>query len=91
MRLSASLPANEHERLQAVQRHAILDTPPETAFDRITRLASHLLEIPIVLVTIVDRGRQWFKSSSGVGVKEISRDLSLGAMEQSHKSQVPTV
>jgi GAF domain-containing protein len=76
--MSAPFRANEHKRLQAVQRQAILDTAPEAAFDRITRLASHLLDVPIVLVTIVDRGRQCFKSSYGVDV-ETSRNLSFGA------------
>jgi hypothetical protein len=76
--MSSPSPANQHKPLQAGERHAILDMPPETASDRM-RLASHLLDVPIVVVTIVDRGRQWFKPSYGAGVKEIGRDLSFGA------------
>lgn len=55
-------------RLRALERAQLLDTPPEEAFDRLTRLASAVLDVPVALVTIVDGDRQFFKS--GVGVPE---------------------
>jgi Histidine kinase-, DNA gyrase B-, and HSP90-like ATPase len=40
----------------------------EEAFDRFTRLASVILNTPVLLVSLVDRDRQFFKSS--IGLKE---------------------
>jgi GAF domain-containing protein len=74
------VPEDEEERLAAVRRYEILDTPPDGAFDRITRLASSILEMPIAIVTVVDHDRIWFKSAHGVdGVQEIDRDPGLCA------------
>jgi GAF domain-containing protein len=74
------IPSNEAERLQAVRRYQILDTPPDGTFDRITALASELFDVPIALVTIVDEDRIWFKSRSGLdGIQEIPREPGLCA------------
>jgi GAF domain-containing protein len=74
------IPANEAERLEAVRRYQILDTPPDGTFDRITALASELFDVPIALVTIVDEDRIWFKSRSGLDdVQEIPREPGLCA------------
>jgi formate hydrogenlyase transcriptional activator len=54
------------ERLAALQQTALLDTPPEEAFDRLTRLAVTLLRVPVALVSLVDADRQFFKSSVGL-------------------------
>lgn len=70
----------EQSRLAAVRRYDILDTPPDGSFDRITRLASELFDVPIALVTIVDQDRIWFKSKAGLeNVNEIPRDPGLCA------------
>ncbi len=70
----------ESKRLEAVRRYAILDTPPDGVFDRITALAADLFDVPIALVTIVDHDRIWFKSRYGLeGVEEIPRDPGLCA------------
>ncbi|HJS74720.1 MAG TPA: GAF domain-containing protein, partial [Vicinamibacteria bacterium] len=69
-----ALPANEAERLEALARYEILDTPPEQAFDDLTMLASHILDVPIAVVSLVDEARQWFKSSVGIDVKETPRE-----------------
>jgi hypothetical protein len=45
------LPANEPERLAALHRYKILDTPPEAAFDRLTTLAARLFAVPTVLIS----------------------------------------
>ena len=68
----------ERERLEAVRRYAILDTPAEGAFDRITRLAAQLFDVPISIVSIIDHDRIWFKSAHGLpGVPEIPREPGL--------------
>ncbi len=70
----------ESERLMAVRRYSVLDTPPDGAFDRIARLASRLLETPIAIISIVDEDRIWFKSRAGLeGVDEIPREPGLCA------------
>jgi GAF domain-containing protein len=74
------LPSNEQERLAAVRRYGVLDTPPDGAFDRITRLASLVLEMPIAIVSLVDHDRIWFKSTQGLdGVEQIDREPGLCA------------
>ena len=68
----------EAERLAAVARYSILDTPPEGAFDRITRLAAQLFDVPVAIVSIVDHDRIFLKSSHGLpGVFEIPREPGL--------------
>jgi formate hydrogenlyase transcriptional activator len=56
----------ESERLAALRQTSLLDTPPEEAFDRLTRLATTLLRVPVALVSLVDADRQFFKSSVGL-------------------------
>jgi two-component system cell cycle sensor histidine kinase/response regulator CckA len=53
-------------RLEALHRSGLLDSPPEESFDRLTRLASVLLQAPIAVVSLVDRDRQYFKSCVGL-------------------------
>jgi two-component sensor histidine kinase len=71
------VPANEAARLEALASYEILDTPPEAAFDGITALAAHILQVPIVLVSIVAAERQWFKAVRGIEAGETSRDVSF--------------
>src|SRR5512138_2482851 len=54
------------ERLAVLRRTSLLDTPPEEVFDRLTRLATTLLHVPVALVSLVDEDRQFFKSSAGL-------------------------
>lgn len=77
--MEAPLPANEEERLRALRRYGILDTPPEAAFDRITRLAAHVLGVPVTHITLIDRNRQWFKSSYGANPQETDRESAFCA------------
>lgn len=70
-------PNNETQRLAALKLLNILDTPSEERFDRLTRLAKRLLDVPVALVCLVDEDRQWFKSADGIGVKEAPRDISF--------------
>lgn len=75
----AMIPANEAERLAAVRRYQVLDTPPDGAFDRITALAARLFGVPISIVSIVDHDRIWFKSHHGIDATEIDRAPGLCA------------
>ncbi|KPQ29015.1 MAG: His Kinase A (phospho-acceptor) domain/PAS fold/Histidine kinase-, DNA gyrase B-, and HSP90-like ATP [Marinobacter excellens HL-55] len=70
-------PQNETLRLSALEAAQLLDTPPEERFDRITRLAATTFDVPICLVSLIDRDRQWFKSCYGLGVRETARDISF--------------
>ncbi len=69
----------EKERIQSLKKYDILDTPPDGSFDRITKLAAKLLNVPIAIVTLVDTDRIWFKSRYGLDVQQIGRDPGLCA------------
>jgi signal transduction histidine kinase len=77
--ISPLLPANETERLRALQECHILDTHPEPVFDNIASLAASICQTPIALISLVDRQRQWFKAKVGLGVEETPRDLAFCA------------
>src|SRR3954451_1595776 len=77
--MRAPLPTNEAERLQTLQRYAILDTAAEREFDDLVRLAAHICETPIAAVTFIDRDRQWLKARLGLDVTETSRDVAFCA------------
>ena len=70
-------PTDEHQRLSTLRAYNILDTLPEERFDRLTRLARRLFDVPIALVSLVDMNRQWFKSCQGLEVQEMPRDVSF--------------
>lgn len=70
-------PANETERLHVLRALAILDTKAEERFDRLTRIATRMFNVPIALVSLVDANRQWFKSCIGLPVLETTRDISF--------------
>lgn len=74
-----SIPANESARLQALRALQILDTPREERFDRLTRITRHILQVPIVMVSLVDEERRWVKSSQGLEASEIPREISFCA------------
>lgn len=69
----------EAERLAAVRRYDILDTPPDGTFDRITAIAADLFSAPISIISLVDHDRIWFKSHRGLDVRQIGRDPGLCA------------
>ena len=69
----------EEDRLNVLVGLRILDTPADVEFDRITSLTSALFSTPIVLVSLIDSKRQWFKSSHGLGdvreTRETNREI----------------
>ncbi|GGM66537.1 GAF domain-containing sensor histidine kinase [Dactylosporangium sucinum] len=78
--MAVPVPHNEAERVGALRAMAVLDTPPETDFDDIVRIASELCGAPISLVTLVDTERQWFKAKVGdVAGTETPREVAFCA------------
>jgi formate hydrogenlyase transcriptional activator len=57
----------DEARLEALRRTSLLDSPPEEAFDRLTRMATTVLRVPVAVVSLVDRERQFYKSQCGLG------------------------
>ncbi len=83
--------ACEEDRLQALHDVQILDTEPEEACQGIARLAKSALQVPIVLISLVDRDRQWFKARLGSEMLATPRNLSFCAIavEQSEPLVIP--
>lgn len=75
--IEPTLPMHEADRLDTLQALKILDTAPEERFDRITRMARRMFGVPISLVSLVDRDRQWFKSAAGLDATETPRNISF--------------
>ena len=77
--IRAKLPEDEDRRLASLRALAILDTPPDERIDRVTRVAAAALDVPVALVSLVDRDRQWFKSCYGMSATETPRDAAFCA------------
>ncbi|GAC1659575.1 MAG: hypothetical protein NVS4B13_04760 [Candidatus Elarobacter sp.] len=75
----APIPPAEERRLAALYEYELLDTPGEDQFDAFTRLAAQLCDTPISLISLIDRDRQWFKSSVGLELGETPRDIAFCA------------
>ena len=69
----------ESNRLSALHRYEILDTPADGTFDRITSLAAKVFNVPIAIVSLVDEDRIWFKSHHGLDINEIDKSPGLCA------------
>src|SRR5438309_11045143 len=73
------IPANEKQRVEALRRYQILDTPPEHDFNELLRLAAQICQAPVALITLIDSDRQWFKAKLGIDVPEMSRTVAFCA------------
>lgn len=73
----APLDGNEKLRLKSLKALKILDTPFEERFDRITKLALDLFDVPISTITLIDSEREWFKSCQGLDAKEGQKAISF--------------
>ncbi|MES2337540.1 MAG: GAF domain-containing protein [Pseudomonadota bacterium] len=78
--IAANAARDELLRLATLERTGILDTPAEPRFDAIVAAVRALLDVPIALVSLVDRDRQWFKASAGVDMCETAIDTSVCAL-----------
>ena len=63
----------EEDRIANLKKYEVLDTPADGSFDKFTRLAAEILDMPIVIVSLVDSDRIWFKSKHGLDVQQIDR------------------
>ena len=69
----APIPLDEEARLESLRELWLLDTEPEERFDRVTRLARRLFQVPIATFALVDSERVWFKSRVGLDFPELQR------------------
>jgi two-component system, cell cycle sensor histidine kinase and response regulator CckA len=74
---SAFVPPDEERRIDALRQYDVLDTDAEPAFDDLARLAAHLCDAPVALISLVDEDRQWFKSHIGWSATETPRSISF--------------
>ncbi|PNY80178.1 putative bifunctional diguanylate cyclase/phosphodiesterase [Deinococcus koreensis] len=72
-----ALDLREEQRLAALYRSGLLDTPPEEQFDRIVTLAAQQFGVPIASVSLIDRNRQWLKAKVGCLKTETPRDMAI--------------
>ena len=71
------IPSDEQERLAALDSLRIVCSPAEERFDRITRLAQTIFNVPIALVSLVSEKCQWFKSAQGLTASQTPREISF--------------
>ena len=72
-----SVHLDESERQRALDAYHLVDSFPEAAYDDIVRLATLLCGVPIAIVSLIDRDRQWFKASAGLPMSQTSRDVAF--------------
>jgi GAF domain-containing protein len=68
--LATAAAVQDPQRLAALRKTGLLDTPPDPSFDRHARLAAEVLNAPVALVSLIDEDRQFFKSAIGVEERE---------------------
>ncbi len=75
--ISPTIPANEQERLKALHSYDILHSGQEIEYDQITELAAHITDMPVSLISLVDKDEVWFKSAHGLNITSSDRDVSF--------------
>jgi PAS domain S-box-containing protein len=88
---SLTMPPNETERLESLQRYGILDTPPEREYDDLALVAARLCHAPAAAISLVDADRQWLKATVGLAIRETPRHHSFctAALDQPGVLVVP--
>jgi GAF domain-containing protein len=61
---------NDPTRLGLLHRTALLDSAPERVYDDIVQLLATGLDVPIVMVNLLDERRDWFKARVGLPLSE---------------------
>ena len=74
-----TIPTNEADRLQSLNSYNILDTLPEREYDDFTQIAAQICDVPIALISLIDKDRQWFKSRKGLEAPQTPRDYAFCA------------
>lgn len=74
-----AMPVNENERLRSLYMMDLLDKKDDERFDRLTRMAKTTFDVPIAIISLLDRDRQWLLSRSGIDTCETPRNLSFCA------------
>eukprot|EP01033_Poteriospumella_lacustris_P020073 gene20073-14640_t len=77
--LKVPIPKKEEDRLLVLRQCNLLDTQADESFDRFTSLCARLFKMPIVLISLIDADRQWFKSRFGLAAQQTHRDLAFCA------------
>ena len=70
-------PNDEDRRLAATRSLGLWKTRPEERFDRVVRVAAAAFDVPIALIALMERDREWFKSCYGLEIREVPRDASF--------------
>ncbi|WP_158376067.1 PP2C family protein-serine/threonine phosphatase [Cellulosimicrobium cellulans] len=83
--------ADEARRVAALRDLAVLDTPPEERFDRVTRLAQQLFDVQMAFISLVDADRLFLKSRQGTAARETPREgmFCAAAIQQPTTMVVP--
>lgn len=74
-----TISAVESARQHALDRYHVVDTPSESVYDDLVRIAAHLCDTPIALLSLIDRDRQWFKARLGLAENETPRNVAVCA------------
>ncbi|MCK7593780.1 GAF domain-containing protein [Pseudomarimonas salicorniae] len=72
-----SPPNDEFSRQRALDTYRIVDSLPEPAYDDIVQLASMICNVPVAMVSLIDRDRQWFKARLGTELRETAREVAF--------------
>jgi len=82
---------SERTRLQTLDDYNVLDAPPAEAFDRITRIATRMFDVPIAMVNFIDQNEQWCVAARGMSARNAPRNLSFctHAIKESSVMVVP--
>ncbi len=73
----AAKPENEQQRIASLYEYNLLDTMSEADYDNITRIASEICQVPMSLISLIDRDRQFLKSTVGLDATETPRDVAF--------------
>lgn len=79
--MKAQLPENEFARLENLRHYNILDSDREQEYDDLTFIASQICGAPVSMISLIDKDRQWYKSTLGIdpGLQETGRDIAFCA------------